>query len=100
MTPKAFRAGKNKVVRSDSNRTNKTVVDLFKSKNKKFKKLTYILNIRAMKKPYFLTPNAKKTFNYLRLAFIKAPILQHFDLKSHIRIETNVSGYTISGVLS
>ena len=96
---KAFRAGNNKVVES-GNRVNKTIVDLSKSKNEKSRKLTYMLNIKAIRKPNFLTPNAKKTLNYLRLAFIKALILQHFDLKSHIWIETNRSDYTIDRVLS
>ena len=50
--------------------------------------------------PNFLTPDAKKAFNHLRLVFIKALILQHFDLESHIRIETDASSYAISGVLS
>ena len=54
----------------------------------------------ATGEPNFLTLDAKKTFNHLRLAFIKAPILQYFDLKSHIRIETDASSYAISEVLS
>ena len=48
----------------------------------------------------FLTPDARTAFNYLRLAFIEAPILRHFDLKCHIWIETNVWGYAISEMLS
>ena len=57
-------------------------------------------NIGATGEPNFITLNAKKAFNYLRLAFIEAPILQHFDLKSHIRIETDASGYAIGEVSS
>ena len=57
-------------------------------------------NIGAIGEPIFLTPNAKKIINQLRLAFIKALILRYFDLESHIRIETDVSGYTINGVLN
>ena len=41
-----------------------------------------------------------KYLNYLQLAFIKALILQHFDLKSHIQIKTNALSYAIDGVLS
>ncbi len=61
------------------------------------------------KKPYFakanfgtdfFTPGAKKAFIQLQKAFIKAPILRHFDQKRHIRIETDALGYVISGVLS
>ena len=48
----------------------------------------------------FLTFGAKKAFTKLRQAFIKAPILHHFDPKRHIRVETDVSGYAISGILS
>ncbi len=36
----------------------------------------------------------------MRQAFVKAPILNHFDPEHYIRIETNVSSYTISGILS
>ena len=71
--PKAFRADNNKVVRDDSGRANGTVVNL--SKNKKSRNLMRMPNIGAMGKPNFLTPNAKKAFNHLWLAFIKAPIL-------------------------
>ena len=57
-------------------------------------------NIGAIRKPNFLASNAKKIFNHLLLAFIKALIFQYFDLKSPIQIETNVSGYAIGRVLS
>ena len=72
MAPKTFKADDNKVVGSSSNRANKTVVNLFK--NNKFRNSTYIPNIGATRKPIFLNPNAKKVFNYLKQAFIKAPI--------------------------
>ena len=48
----------------------------------------------------YLTPDTRRAFTQLRQVFNKAPILQHFDLKCHIRIETNMSGYTINRVLS
>ena len=48
----------------------------------------------------FHTPGAKLAFTKLRQAFLKAPILHHFDPERHIRIETDVSGYAIGGVLS
>ena len=50
--------------------------------------------------PSFLTPKARSAFNYLRLAFTKAPILRHFDPECYIRIETDTLGYAIGGVLS
>ena len=48
----------------------------------------------------FLIPGAKLIFTKLRQAFLKAPILHHFDPERHIRIETDASGYAIGGVLS
>ena len=60
----------------------------------------HILNIKNTRKPYFLTSKAIKTFNHLQLAFIKAPILQYFDLESYIWIKTGVSGYGIDRVLN
>ena len=48
----------------------------------------------------FLTPGAKLAFAKLRQAFVKAPILHHFDPERHIQIEMDVSGYKFSGVLS
>ena len=47
----------------------------------------------------YLTSATKKTFNHLRYAFTQAPILQYFDPKRYTRIETDVSGYAIDGVL-
>ena len=57
-------------------------------------------NFGATKKPNFLTPNTKNVFNHLRLAFIKAPPLWHFDLESLIQIQSDISSYAIGGVLS
>ena len=48
----------------------------------------------------YLTLKARLTFNILGKTFLKAPILQYFDLEYHIRIETNASGYAIGEVLS
>ena len=48
----------------------------------------------------YLTHGVKQAFTQLRQAFTKAPILQHFDPECHIRIETDVSGYVMSGILS
>ena len=97
LAPKAFKADNNEII-GVASRANKTVVNL--SKNEKSKNWTHILNIGAIGEPNFLTLNAKKAFNYLRLVFIKVLILRHFDLKSHIRIKIDVSGYTIGAVLS
>ena len=48
----------------------------------------------------FLIPGVKLAFTKLRQAFIKAPILYHFDPERHIRVETDASGHDIGGVLS
>ena len=72
MVPKAFKANNNEIVKSNGGRANKTVVNL--SKNNKSRNLMRVLNIGAIKKPTFITPNAKKAFNYLRQAFIKTSI--------------------------
>ena len=48
----------------------------------------------------YLTPNTRRAFTQLRQTFTKAPILQHFDPECYIQIETDTSGYAISGVLS
>ena len=48
----------------------------------------------------FLTPRAKLVFTKLKQTIFKAPILHHFDPECHVRIETDVSGYAIGGVLN
>ena len=95
---KAFNADDNKVVSNSDCRANKTIVNL--SKNNKSKNLTYMPNIGATGDFIFQNSNAKKVFNNLWLAFIKTLILQHFDLKNYIEITTNISSYTICGLLS
>ena len=47
----------------------------------------------------FFIPKARLAFTQLRQAFVEAPIVYHFDLKSYIWIETDASGYAIGGVL-
>ncbi len=48
----------------------------------------------------FFTADARRAFTKLRQAFLKASILNHFDPERYIRIETDTSSYTISGILS
>ena len=48
----------------------------------------------------FFILGAKLAFIELRQAFLKAPILHHFDPEYYIRIETDALGYVIGGVLS
>ena len=60
---KAFKVDDNKIVGSSSNRINKMFGNSFK--NNKLRDLMHVPNIKAIKKPIFLTPNAKKVFNQL-----------------------------------
>ena len=73
---KAFKVDDNEIVDDSDGKTNKMVMIFsYISKNNKFRKLIHISNIRAIRKPIFLTLNAKKTYNHLKQAFIKASIL-------------------------
>ena len=74
--------------------------NLSKSKKSKNAKSEIQTHFEAMEEPIFLTSDARKAFNQLKQVFTKALIFQHFDLKYHIRIETNASGYAIGGDLS
>ena len=69
----------------------------------KFKKLSKSgnsLNFDAKNSgPSFLTPEARAAFNRLRLAFIKASILQYFDPECHIWIKIDALNYAIGAVL-
>ena len=99
---KVFKADDNKVVEV-GDKVNEMVKNSSKSKklkNKKSENLIYIQDIGAIGKSIFLIPSTKKAFNYLRQVFIKAPILQYFDLEIHIWIETNALGYIIGKVLN
>ena len=98
MASKVLKTKDDKVVGNSSNKTNETVINL--SKNNQSRNLMHVLNIGAIEKLIFLTLNAKKALNYLRLVFIKALILPHFDLENYIWIKTNISSYIISGMLS
>ena len=46
----------------------------------------------------FFTSGARLAFTKLRPAFVKALIFYQFDLKHHIRVETDTSGYANGGV--
>ena len=48
----------------------------------------------------FFTSEARLAFIKLSQVFVKALILQHFDLKYHVRIETDAFSYAIGGVFS
>ena len=82
MVLKTFKADDNEVVSNNSDKTNKIIVNLFKNNISKI--LMCMPNIGAIRKPTFLTFNAKKVFNHLKQAFIKALIFQHFDLEKYV----------------
>ena len=83
MTPKALKTDENEIISNSGDRIYKTVIN--SSKN-----LIHIPIIEAIEEFIFLIFNIKKILNYLKQAFIKVPILQHFDLKSHIWIATDI----------
>ena len=74
------------------NEVGEKVQKLSKSKNlSKFKK--------TVRSDFFIS-GVKLAFIKLKQAFVKALISYYFDLKYHIRIETDALGYAIDGVLS
>ncbi len=48
----------------------------------------------------FLIADARRAFIELRQAFVETLILNHFNPKHHIQIETDTSGYAIGKILS
>jgi len=50
--------------------------------------------------PFSWTDDAETAFRCLRKAFTTAPILRHFDPSLHIRVETDASGYAVTGILN
>ncbi len=54
----------------------------------------------ALRKKDFLTAEARRSFQDLVATFTTSPVLIHFDAKRPIKLETDASGYAISGILS
>ena len=79
---------------------NEVEVDEVGKKGRKTSNSKNLFKSKKMLRSDFLTPGAKLAFTKLRQAFLKTPILYHFDSERHIRIETDVSGYAIGGVLN
>ena len=75
-----------------------------KSESEKLKKLSKSRNSLYFdtkeNRLNFLILDTRETFNRLRLAFTKALIFYHFDLKCHIQIKTNISSYATDIVLN
>ena len=53
-----------------------------------------------MREKDFLMPEARRSFQELIATFTTSPFLVHFDAKRPIMLETDASGYAISGNLS
>lgn len=101
----ASRANNNEVVGSSARSgggISRSVVlrkNLTKSKSRNLKD-GQLGNSNVIEKFKFLISKIRKAFNHLKQVFIKVLILQYFDPKYHIRIETNISDYTIEEVLN
>lgn len=50
--------------------------------------------------PFVWTDSAQHAFSRLKELFTTAPILQHYDPSRRTRVETDASGFALSGVLS
>lgn len=98
---------------TDKNKKNQNIQksDYCKSTNKNIENLSIIIKLAKSKnfdfvksnsfKIDFLTSEVKKSFIYFQKAFIKAFILQYFDLKYYIYIKkTDTLRYIISRVLN
>ncbi len=54
----------------------------------------------ALRKKDFLTPETRRFFQELVAIFTNSPLVVYFDAKRPIKLETDASGYAISGILS
>ncbi|KFY31833.1 hypothetical protein V493_00754, partial [Pseudogymnoascus sp. VKM F-4281 (FW-2241)] len=50
--------------------------------------------------PFRMGPEALAAFEALKRRFTEAPILRHYDLALRVKLETDASGYAVSGILS
>ena len=97
----AKKSGKSKGQKSARSRKSSKLGKSKDGKSKKPPKSGNSPNFDAKNiRPSFLTPQARSAFNCLRLTFIKALILRHFDPKYHIWIKTHELGYAIGSMLS
>lgn len=76
MTLKVFKIGNNKVIKSSSNKANKIIENLIKSKKLKSIKfeISIYMNIKITKKPIFLTFSTKEVVNFLKQVFLQISI--------------------------
>lgn len=50
--------------------------------------------------PCILTEDTRQAFQNLKKAFLEAPLLAHFNPEWKTRLETDASGYAVSGITS
>lgn len=70
------------------------------SPNKMVKKEAKKRHNTFLDRKFKLPEKAREAFNKLKKAFTEAPLLWHFDPRLKIRVETDASGYAISGIIS
>ena len=94
--------GEDEVINPKNFTKRKNQAKIAKSKNlKKPKNHDFFPNSKNIETgPGYFIFEAILTFINLRQVLVKAPILHLFDLKCHIRIKTNITGYAISRILS
>jgi hypothetical protein len=54
----------------------------------------------TMNEDFVFGAEAKEALEWLKGAFCEAPVLRHFNPEQLLRVETNASNFTISGILS
>lgn len=91
--------GKDSIV-NEIDRGNNEIRAKLKARKNSAKSKNIIKLIELSSRLGFLTSGTKLAFIKLRQVFIKALIFLYFDLKCHICIKINTSGYAIGGVLS
>ena len=91
-----------KIINQKNSKNEKNQAKIAKSKNLvRRKNHNFSPNSMNMKiRPSFPTPEARLVFTKLRQVFIKASILYCFYLKCYIFIETDISEYAMSEILS
>ena len=94
------KTGDNEVNDKDDNEVNN---EIRKKGQKTFKSKNLFTKLSKSKKVIeldFLTSGTRLAFTELRQAFVKTPIFYYFEPERYIRVEIDVSGYAIGGVLS
>ena len=95
---RARRDGRYKLDENEIN--NNEIDDELGKKSQKTLKSKKLFKSKKTVRSDFSISGARLAFSKLRQAFLKAPILHHFDPKYYIRNVTNVLSYTIGGIFS